>query len=248
MIDDPARARLVRRFGNSVTPWIDALPDLVDTLTARWGLTVVTPMPGGAGATFLCTTAPGSTVLGSTAPVTTAVLKVTPEHDIAAHEAKALTAWAGTPQVVDLLDTDLARGALLLEALHPGTEATDPTLVVPALHAADPRGFPPLRARVDFLFETLLTRRTGTYYATEHAKARKLADDNTPPVLLHGDMHPGNVLQSTRGPVAIDPRACAGDPAVDWVDFVHGGYDLHGADVDLDRVHEWLTAFKPFYG
>ncbi|MEU7478750.1 aminoglycoside phosphotransferase family protein [Lentzea sp. NPDC042327] len=233
MIDDPARARLVRRFGDSATTWLDALPDLVATLSARWGLTVVEPMPGGTGVTFRCTNA---------------VLKLTPEHDIAAHEAKALTAWADTPAAVDLLDTDLARGALLLELLHPGTEATDPARVVPVLHQADPKGFPPLRARVDFLFETLLPRRTGTYYATEHAKARRLATDNTPVVLLHGDMHPGNVLQSARGPVAIDPRACVGDPAVDWLDFVHGGYDLHGADVDLDRVHEWLTAFKPFYG
>lgn len=61
-------------------------------------------------------------------------------------------------------------------------------------------------------------------------------------------MHPGNVLQGPHGPVAIDPRACVGDPAVDWLDFVHGGHDLHGADVDLDRVHDWLAAFAPFYG
>jgi len=233
VIDEDARARLVRRFGQDVTAWIDALPDLVATLTARWGLTLVKHLPGGTSATFLCTNA---------------VLKVTPEHDIAVHEARALAAWADTPAMVDLLDTDIARGALLLERLDPGTQATDPARVVPALHEANAKGFPPLKARVDHLFETVLTRRTGTYYATEHHRARKLADDNVKPVLLHGDMHPGNVLTSKRGPVAIDPRACVGDPAVDWLDFVHGGYDLHGADVDLDRVHEWLAAFKPFYG
>lgn len=233
MIDDDARARLIRRFGDDVTGWIDALPDLLATLTARWGLTVVKLMPGGTGTTFLCTNA---------------VLKITPDHDIADHEARALTAWADTRAVVDLLDTDLARGALLLEAISPGTPAADPARVVPHLHEATPTGFPPLQARVDFLFETVLTRRTGTYYATEHHRARKLAEDNIKPVLLHGDMHPGNVLQGPAGPVAIDPRACVGDPAVDWMDFVHGGHDLHGADVDLDRVHEWLTAFKPFYG
>ncbi|MFD4668278.1 aminoglycoside phosphotransferase family protein [Lentzea sp. NPDC058450] len=233
MIDEDARARLVRRFGQDVTAWIDALPDLVATLTARWGLTLVKHLPGGTSATFLCTNA---------------VLKVTPEHDIAVHEARALAAWADTTAMVDLLDTDIARGALLLERLDPGTQATDPAKVVPALHEANTKGFPPLKARVDYLFETVLTRRTGTYYATEHHRARKLADDNVKPVLLHGDMHPGNVLNTRRGPVAIDPRACVGDPAVDWLDFVHGGHDLHGADVDLDRVHEWLAAFKPFYG
>lgn len=233
MIDEEARARLLRRFGDDVTGWIDALPDLIATLTARWGLTVERLMPGGTGTTFLCTTA---------------VLKVTPDHDVAALEARALTAWADTRAMVDLLDADLARGALLLERLTPGTPAAEPARVVPALHTANPAGFPPLRARVDFLFETLLTRRTGTYYATEHHRARKLAEDNVKPVLLHGDMHPGNVLQGAHGPVAIDPRACVGDPAFDWMDLVHDGHDLHGADVHLDRVHEWLVAFKPFYG
>lgn len=237
MIDQDARSRLIRRFGDDVTEWIDTLPDLLATLTAHWGLTVVELMPGGTGTTFLCTRSPGPG----------AVLKITPDHDIAAQEARALTAWAGTTAMVDLLDTDLARGALLLEAITPGTPATDPARVVPQLHQADPAGFPPLKARVDFLFETVLTRRTGTYYATEHHRARTLAEHNVTPVLLHGDMHPGNVLQGPDGPKAIDPRACVGDPAVDWMDFVHGGYDLHGADVDLDRVHEWLTAFKPFY-
>ncbi|WP_329791738.1 aminoglycoside phosphotransferase family protein [Lentzea sp. DG1S-22] len=233
MIDDDARARLVRRFGEAVTGWVDALPGLVAELTARWDLTLAEHVPGGTGATFLCTGA---------------VLKLTPDLGVAALEARALTAWARTGAVVDLLDTDLPRGALLLERIHPGTPATDPARVVPHLHDAPPEGFPPLLARVDFLFETLLPRRTGTYYATEHRRARKLAQDNVTPVLLHGDMHPGNVLQGPHGPRAIDPRACVGDPAVDWCDFVHGGYDLHGADVDLDRVHEWLTAFAPFYG
>ena len=233
MIDDEARARLIRRFGDTVTGWIDELPGLVDTLALRWGLTVGTLMPGGTGATFHCTTA---------------VLKVTPDLDIAAHEATALTAWARHAR-----DGRPARhrpGPRRRACSPPSTPARPPPTppqVVPHLHAAGPTGFPPLLARVDFLFETVLTRRTGTYYATEHHSARKLAEDDVPPVLLHGDMHPGNVLQGPDGPVAIDPRACVGDPAVDWMDFVHDGYDLHGADVDLDRVHEWLTAFKPFY-
>ncbi|WP_425434663.1 aminoglycoside phosphotransferase family protein [Lentzea xinjiangensis] len=234
MIDDDARSRLVRRFGADVTAWIDALPGLLAALTARWGLTVVEHLPGGTGVTLLCTGA---------------VLKITPDHGLAAQEARALTAWAGTEAMVELLDTDLPHGALLLETITPGTPAAQPALVVPHLHAtADPEGFPPLAARVDFLFGTLLTRRTGTYHAAAHHRARALAEHDITPVLLHGDLHPGNVLDSTRGPRAIDPRACAGDPAFDWMDLVHGGHDLHGADVDLDRVHEWLTAFAPFYG
>ncbi len=116
---------------------------------------------------------------------------------------------------------------------------------MPALQAADPTGFPPLTAHVDFLVELVLAGLKGTYFAAEHA--RTLAEDGVTPVLLHGDMHPGNVLQGPHGPKAIDPQACVGDPAFDWVDLVHDGHDLHGADVDLDRVHEWITALDPFF-
>lgn len=106
MIDQDARARLLRRFGDDVTGWIDALPGLVATLTARWDLTIVDLMPGGTGTTFLCTDA---------------VLKLTPDHDIAAQEARALTAWSGTTAMVDLLDADLtaARNARSGPARHP---------------------------------------------------------------------------------------------------------------------------------
>ncbi|MFS8099129.1 aminoglycoside phosphotransferase family protein [Lentzea alba] len=233
MLDEDDRSWLIKRFGDGVTAWIDALPDLVGTLTARWGLTVVKLMPGGSGAVFLCE--PG------------AVLKLTPDHDLAEREAKALTAWAATPAMVGLLATDLDRGALLLEAITPGTPAPDPARVVPALHTADPTGFRPLTDHVDFLFGTVIAQLTGKHHPAEHQRARDLAADDVRPVLLHGDMHPGNVLQGPHGPIAIDPQPCAGDPAFDWMDLVHDGHDLYRADVDLDRVQDWITAFKPLY-
>jgi streptomycin 6-kinase len=233
---DVDRAWLTRRFGDGVTGWIDALPDLVGNLTHRWGLTVLRLMPGGNGAVFLCETSDAH-----------AVLKLTPDLEVAAREARALTAWAHTPAMVGLLDADLAAGALLLEAITPGTPAPDPARVVPALHTADPTGFPPLRAHVDFMFEVVIANLTGGYHPAEHERARELAAHDVTPVLLHGDIHTGNVLQGPHGPKAIDPQACVGDPAFDWMDLVHDGHDLHGADVDLDRVHDWIAAFKPLY-
>jgi streptomycin 6-kinase len=55
-----------------------------------------------------------------------------------------------------------------------------------------------------------------------HELARALAAAAGPSVLLHGDLHPGNVLDggSGRGLVAIDPRPCVGDAAFDAVDWV----------------------------
>ncbi|OUC96640.1 hypothetical protein CA984_14275 [Streptosporangium minutum] len=44
-----------------------------------------------------------------------------------------------------------------------------------------------------------------------------------PAGLVHGDLHPGNVLDGgPRGLVVIDPRPCVGDPAFDAVDWVLG--------------------------
>jgi streptomycin 6-kinase len=77
-------------------------------------------------------------------------------------------------------------------------------------------------------------------------------------VLLHGDLHPGNVLDggAGRGLVAIDPRPCVGDPAFDAVDWV-----FHRADpdewapraralataigCDADRLWRWCVVLAP---
>ena len=58
-----------------------------------------------------------------------------------------------------------------------------------------------------------------------HALARALVADGGVPVLLHGDLHPGNVLDggAARGLVAIDPRPCVGEAAFDAVDWVFWG-------------------------
>ncbi|MFD8562383.1 aminoglycoside phosphotransferase family protein [Streptosporangium canum] len=50
-----------------------------------------------------------------------AFLKLTPEPEIGVAEAAALRAWADNPHVVSLIDSDRESGALLLEAVEPGS-------------------------------------------------------------------------------------------------------------------------------
>lgn len=76
-------------------------------------------------------------------------------------------------------------------------------------------------------------------------------------VLLHGDLHPGNVLvDERRGLVAIDPRPCIGAPAFDVVDWVFwntapdrwhaGSHDLARAlDIEPARLWAWCSALAP---
>ncbi|WP_158841684.1 aminoglycoside phosphotransferase family protein [Saccharothrix deserti] len=241
---------MTRRFGVGVRSWLDGLPSLVAGLCRDWGLEVVRPFSGGTSHTVLCDRAG--------VPV---VLKVTPEPALAVAEHAALRAWEASPRVVRVLAADPARGALLLEGLAPGTPAADGPEpdgaelldVLRGLRVPPPDGFPPLSERVDFVFGVLRARYPGDHDAA-HEKAAELARDRVTPTLLHGDLHLRNVLDAgARGLVAIDPRACVGDPAVDAVDFAYSYPDLRegigrmSAVVDGDRLAAWCEVFAGFF-
>ncbi|MFL5848945.1 MAG: aminoglycoside phosphotransferase family protein [Solirubrobacteraceae bacterium] len=159
------------------------------------------------------------------------------------------------------------RGGLLLEAIGDGAplarrlDVDAVAALVAGLHAADvPAGFPPLAERVEWMFADRIAR--GLPFADELRRgareAAALAAEPAPAVLLHGDLHPGNVLDGGpgRGPVAIDPRPCVGDPALDAVDWV---FDRTPPDewaarasalaaaigCDPDRLWRWCAAFAP---
>ncbi|MER5555107.1 aminoglycoside phosphotransferase family protein [Streptomyces sp. NPDC002793] len=229
------RDRLLVRFGADVLGWCDGLPALVHELAARWGLDPVSAGGGGTSRVFRCSRR------DTGAPVW---LKLTPEPVIAREEAEALRAWAGTPSVVTLLAVDLDAGALLLEDVEPGVPVRQLTWTLPEVAAllrelrvsSPPRGehsvLRPLSHRIDFLFDMtdrrLAAARTNVPLAPAalgRARAAALAlAAGGPMALVHGDLHPANVLS---GPgarmVAIDPRPTWGDPDFDTVDWALEG-------------------------
>jgi streptomycin 6-kinase len=232
-VDDPWRdqawrARMLRRFGAEVEAWCDDVPRLAGELAASWQLSDLEPVPaGGTSRVIACRRASGER----------AYLKLTPEHELARDEALALRAWQSGGRAPRVLGFDAAARALLLEAIEPGTAvAVAPetatveavAVLIAALHVAPPSGLPPLSGRVDFVFDITRTRARGSQVPKaavdrSHDAARTLAG-NAPgePVLLHGDLHLRNVLTGPAGRelVAIDPRACLGDPAFDLVDWI----------------------------
>ncbi|MER6443107.1 aminoglycoside phosphotransferase family protein [Streptomyces sp. NPDC001185] len=226
------RERLVVRFGADVLAWLDALPSLVSRLAALWSLDPVTAGGGGTSRVFRCIKRDTGT------PVW---LKLTPEPLIAREEAEALRAWAMTPSVVTLLAHDLAAGALLLEAVEPGEKIRERAwkisevaallrdLRVPSPTADERSAVRPLTHRIDFVFD-LTGRRlaasgvnapaVAAMLRTARAAAQELATGG-PAGLVHGDLHPANVLSGPGGRmVAIDPRPAWGDPDFDTVDWI----------------------------
>ncbi len=228
------RLRLVDRFGSGVAEWWQSVPRTVERLADGWGLVVQQPVGRGNTSLVLrCRRADGEA----------AILKVCPDPAIVAAEAGALGAWQASGRVPMLWESDPARGALLLEAIPEETPLAELCLdvdlrevgdLLTALHAPDVGAagrVAPLAERMQFIGE-LWTRRHGASAAARSAVplavlrqgcavARELALGGGD-VLLHGDLHPGNVLSAgpVRGLVAIDPLPCRGDGAFDGVDWV----------------------------
>ena len=206
-----------------------------------------------------------------------AILKLTPDPDISAAEASALRSWESSGRVPLVWGHDAALGALLLEAVPGETPLSELGTAVEVDEVADlinglhRTGAPVGRSLADgieFIFPYWIERHAGRGEAVTravpverlrrgHELARQLVADGADPVLLHGDLHPGNVLDggAARGLVAIDPRPCVGEAAVDAIDWVFWGVDdPHGWEphsrelaltlgVEHERLWAWCAAF-----
>ncbi|HKS44956.1 MAG TPA: phosphotransferase [Amycolatopsis sp.] len=168
-----------------------------------------------------------------------------------------MRAWAGCARVVDLLDADLDAGAILLAGIVPGTPlrgrelplAEVGELLVELASVPAPVGvFPTLAERVNLIFD--LARRSRHIPRDRLASSRKaalaLAADG-PRMLLHGDLHPGNVLDGAAGIVAIDPRPCVGDPAFDAVDWAIRSDPAIFPALPAGRVRAWCEALAVLF-
>ncbi|MCU4749916.1 aminoglycoside phosphotransferase family protein [Streptomyces sp. G-5] len=154
-------------------------------------------------------------------------------------ERVGMLAWFAVPgRVPSVLAVDEEAGAMVLEEIVPGTPVEDmPAASLPgqwsallaALHGVlpppptcVPRGCceeafaragrrlsePAISARIDV-----------TAWDRAIRRCEQLLDTEATTVLLHGDLHLGNVLDggAEHGLMAIDPKACVGDPCFDSV-------------------------------
>ncbi|GGV07636.1 hydroxyurea phosphotransferase [Actinomadura cremea] len=210
----------VDREGAAGAAWLAGLPGIVDELLERWGcvpdgevvhghVAVIVPVRRAAG---------------------TAALKVSFPHPGNVHEPDAFAVWAGRGAVL-LHERDDARFAMLLERARTSTlaEVEDGDEVVAVagrlgrrLAVPAPPGLPRLRDRADEWEESLRKDAAELPHTMPRpvvdaalATVRELGRDQ-PETLVHGDLHPGNVLRAEREPwLAVDPKGVVGDPAYD---------------------------------
>jgi streptomycin 6-kinase len=110
-LDEELRLRLGRRFGSVIETWFGQLPAVLEDLAERWGIEWDKLIQGGSMSVVIrCRTADGRL----------AVVKLSPEPARVAQEAAALASWR-TVHVPTVLAVDESIGALMIEAIEPGT-------------------------------------------------------------------------------------------------------------------------------
>lgn len=257
-----------RRFHDAGERWLASLPSQLDKLVDRWCLELVEPFES-------CNVSFVSRVLLRDG--TSAVLKIPYKADQAEFEAAALSFWAGDG-AVRLLRCDVETAAMLIEACEPGEElwnmadreAADDIIVELfdrfRRPLASSGGFPMLADAMSRRSE-----RAGEHFARlgepfdrgllEMAQGfvADLAIGPQEEVLLHGDLHGGNVLSSSRKPwLTVDPFPYVGDVSYNLVqyelarrgDMLDPDAELPDqlraigakARVDPSRVGQWAVA------
>jgi streptomycin 6-kinase len=237
--------------GERGAAWLEDLPALLARCASRWELRILPPFDG------LVYTYVAPAVRSDGTP---AVLKVGVPCDDSRSEIDALTLWSGDG-ICRLLESDREKGVLLLERLEPGDPlgrvGEHPCANAIAASVLE-RLWRPAPAEISF-------RTVGQWTGLE--KLRRHFDGGTgplptrlveeaetlfsallssgpPPIMLHGDLHFGNILSAKREPwLAIDPKGLVGDPAYDAVVVVlnhlpEGSSDRDGAAILSRRIDE----------
>ncbi len=216
--------------GEEGEKWITALPRLIAELEERWSLEVGDPFAN----LSYNFAAPANRADG-----TPAVLKLSfPGDKEFETEAEALRRFDGRG-AVRLLELDAEKGAMLLERMEPGEsletiEDDEAATIIAAdvmrkLWRPAPPSHPfPTIAEWAEGFERLRKSFGGgtgpmppdLVEKAEGLFAELLATEESP-VLLHGDLHHGNILSSRRGWLAIDPKGVVGERAYETAAMLH---------------------------
>lgn len=252
MIDVPeAFARTtVEREGESGAVWLDELPGIVDELLGHWECAVDGAVLYGG--------------VGIIVPVRrrsegAAVLKVSFPHPGNIHEPDALAAWSGHGSVL-LHARDDDRFAMLLERVQASTLAeVDDSDEVAAIAGQISRRLavpaPPCLPRLQDQADAWEQELHRDAEELPHGLSRHVVDAALstvrdlgaaqPDVLIHGDLHPGNILRADREPwLAVDPKGYAGDPAYEIGAFLKArAVTFRGAADVRAAVHRTLDVF-----
>lgn len=263
--------RIIDLHGQAGEDWLSDLPGLLRACAEQWALRIAQPFP--------------ELSYNYVAPATgsdgaAVVLKLGfPGPDLT-READALRLMDGRGSV-RLLATDLDNGTLLLERAQPGhtlealceqNDEAATSLAASVMHCLwqplpPGHAFPSVQDWAAELNQAQTEHERGSPLPVRLLdRATGLLHDLTcsvdEPVLLHGDLHHGNILSAEREPwLAIDPKGIVGEPAAEAGALIRNPIPqlltwpnlsrvlerrvhqlAEELKLDRKRVHAWATA------
>jgi streptomycin 6-kinase len=247
VVPEAFAALTVARCGDPGRRWLERLPALVEALCAGWGLAVDGP-PAHGGIGLVVPTRRGDE---------RSVLKVSCGDASTAHEALALTTWAGRG-AVRLLAHRPEHDALLLERLDASRSLHGVALedavgiaagLVRRLAVPAPAALPRQAAVAARLARELPARwvQQGRPVPRPAVAAAAAAATELGPtaqaLLVNRDLSYHNVLAGQREPwLAIDPKALAGEPALGLAPLLWTRLDELGGRAGTRRLFDRLVA------
>jgi len=205
-------------FGAAGESWLSVLPDLLVESSHRWNLTDITPVANLSYNFVAYANRDGESV----------VLKIGVPNVELTSEIAALRLYDGRG-ACHFLDADAGKGMFLLERLQPGrmlsTLDDDEQATHIAAEVMSQLWRPVPNNQDDFVllknwfngFKRLRRRYKGKtgpmpeyLVKTAEKLSQELLAEDKDVVLLHGDFHHFNVLESGRGWLAIDPKGVIG--------------------------------------
>jgi streptomycin 6-kinase len=124
------------------------------------------------------------------------------------------------------------------------------TLFAPSDHPFPPE-LQPLRTRFASLFKKARADRdTGSdsLYVEAAATAERLLADPHDIKPLHGDLHHDNIIQGSRGWLAIDPKGVLGDPGFDAANMLYNPLERDDLCGDPERIAQMAEIFARTLG
>jgi len=234
--------------GEAGRQWVRSLPALVEGLLAKWDLVVDDAQPLHGSLSLVVLVHRGEQPLA---------LKLSWPEDTTEGEALALRAWDGHG-MMQLLAAEPDNNALLVEHLdHTRSLHTLPLWeaaqvagsLIRTLAVAAPAGLNSLRNVGAGIAEALPRRQQAlgcpipvrwVEAARDYALALATAGEQ---VLIHADLHYGNVLAATRQPwLAIDARALHGTPEYSVPELMWNRADELRSDADVRRLLHLIAA------
>ena len=228
MVTDELVRNVTEAWGQAGADWLGRLPGLVAEFEQAWSVQVREPFD-----LSYAYVAPAVRTDGAEV-----VLKLRVPNDECRREVAALEMYSGRG-AVQLLRSDPNRGAMLLECLKPGAplrDVRDDQRTIPIATDVMRRLWQPVPG--EHSFDEMSTYEGGLEWVQRQLDVtgplpkrlvvraegalRELLEQWNEPVLLHGDLHPWNIISAGRQRwLAIDPKGVVGDAAYELGPFVY---------------------------